>query len=136
MKIRNLDALKAACDELGLEFVEGQKTYKWYGRHVGDYPIPVGFTVNDMGRCSHAIRVKGNTTAYEIGVVESPDGDGWSLLYDFWNRGYGLMDKVGENCDKLIEEYSVAQVVEHAAQEGWVVTRTVHEGHPRLFLES
>lgn len=135
-KIRNLNALKSACEAIGLEFVEGQTTFKWYGHHVGDYPIPKGFGVSDMGKCEHALRVKGNTRAYEIGVARSPDGDGWTLLYDFWAKGQGLMDVVGENCDRLVEEYTVATIEEQAIAEGWVVSRAVHEGHTRLFLES
>lgn len=37
VEIKNIKALKKACENLGLQFNEGQKEYKWYGRHVGDY---------------------------------------------------------------------------------------------------
>jgi len=103
----DLDALKQMCidnPEL-FEFVENQKTYKWYGHHVGDYPIPEGFTVYDMGKCDHAIRVKG--AKYEIGVVRK--GKDHKLLWDFWSEG-GLAQKLGKNAEKLRQAYQVAKV--------------------------
>ena len=59
VELKDLDALKAVCAALGLEFRENQTTYRWYGRHVGDFPIPEGLTKADLGRCDHAIAVKG-----------------------------------------------------------------------------
>jgi len=37
VEIKDLAALREACESIGLEFREGQKKYKWYGRFVGDY---------------------------------------------------------------------------------------------------
>lgn len=36
--------------------------------HVGDYPLPLGFTVKDMGKCHHAVGFPG--IAYEVGIIE------------------------------------------------------------------
>src|SRR6266446_5904173 len=95
MEIKDLDALKAAAQDLGLEFCEGQQTYKWYGHSVGDFPMPAGFKEQDLGKCEHALRVKGNPGAYEIGIVPRRDGrPGYTLLWDFWAGGLGLQNKV------------------------------------------
>ncbi len=37
IQIKDLAALKQAAKDLGLEFRENQKTYRWYGYSVGDY---------------------------------------------------------------------------------------------------
>ena len=113
MVIQDLDALQAACSpESGLEFVRGQQTYRWYGRSVGDYPLPAGFTEADLGKCEHAIRVRGNSGAYEIGVVRRRDAEGnvlpgYQLSYDFWNGGYGLEKVAGKNCSTLKQLYAL-----------------------------
>jgi hypothetical protein len=116
IEVRDLEALKAACRTLGLEFVADQRTYRWYGRHVGDYPLPQGFTVEDLGRCDHAIRVPGNSLAYEIGVTRRRDGrPGYVLLWDFWRGGYGLEERVGKDACKLKQAYAV-EAAKRAAQ--------------------
>ena len=109
--IKDLEALQAACEALGLEFVQGQKTFKWYGRWVNDYSAEdaayhSGIKPEDYGKCEHAIRIPGNSSAYEIGVVRNPNGEGYSLVYDFYNGGFGMSDKVGgKKCEKLVGEY-------------------------------
>ena len=57
--IQSLADLKEACRQLGFEFIENQKTFKWYGRWVGDTPIPEGINIEDIGKCDHAIKVSG-----------------------------------------------------------------------------
>lgn len=109
VEIRDLEALKEACKALGLEFKENQRTYKWFGRSVGDYPLPEGFTVKDLGKCDHALSVKGNSGAYEVGLVKK--GDQYVPLWDFWSGGYGLEACVGKNGDKLVEAYTKAASV-------------------------
>ena len=64
--IKDLEALKTACKRMGFEFREGQKTYQWYGRWVGDSPMPEGVTEEELGKCNHAIHVPG--AKYEIGL--------------------------------------------------------------------
>lgn len=106
-RILDLEALKEACPALGLEFIEGQRTFKWYGTHVGDYKIPEGFSQQDMGHCEHAIRVKGaGRDTYEVGVVKSREGEGYQLMWDFWNGGYGLQNHVGKDCSNLLTGYA------------------------------
>jgi len=50
-----------------LEFAEGEGSYRWYGEHVGDYPLPEGFEEHDLGRCDHVIRL---TDAMAMQVME------------------------------------------------------------------
>lgn len=141
LEIKDLESLAKACEAMGLELMLGQKTYKWFGRHVGDYPFPPGFTKDDLGKCEHAIRVKGNAQAYEIGVAKYPAGtkkkvklaDGstvevdvggkYTLLFDFWNEGYGLMTKAGKDCGKLLQEYAAQVATKQARKQGYAVNR-------------
>lgn len=136
VQITNLDDLRAACQRLGLEFVEGQQTYRWYGRHVGDYPLPEGFAASDLGKCEHAIRIPGNASAYEVGVVRRRDGKpGWSLMWDFYAGGYGLEKFVGNDCGLLRQSYATVAAVRTARQQGFQVQeRTLASGEIKLVL--
>lgn len=117
IQIKDLEALKAICPRLGLEFRKGQRTHRWYGRHVGDYPIPAGLRKEDLGKCDHAIAVKGNPQAYEVGLVKR--GDEFIPVWDFWQGGYGLEAAVGHEGTKLVEAYS-QELALRKAQERYV----------------
>lgn len=120
IEIKDLDALAEAAAQLGCELVRGQKTYKWYGEFVGDSPMPTGFTRADLGKCDHAIRVKGKPGAYEIGVVKRRDGKpGYTLLWDFWNGGHGLEEAIGKDGRKLRQEYPLAVGARFAKSKGY-----------------
>jgi len=127
IEIKDLECLRKAAAELGLEFCEGQKTFKWYGQHMGDYPLPEGFTQADMGSCDHALKVKGNPEAYEIGVVKRRDGkSGYHLMWDFWQGGYGLQQAVGANCSKLCQGYAEKVVLKNTQalrSKGWQMSK-------------
>lgn len=133
IEIRDLDSLDRACKALGLELVRGQKTYHWYGTSVGDYPLPEGFTKEDLGKCDHAIRIPGAKTTgfdapYEIGVVKRRDGrPGYELLWDFWAGGYGMEAKVGAGAKKLAQQYTTQLTVQHWQRKGYRVTTTTKE---------
>lgn len=131
LEIRDLDALKKACEMLGLEFREGQKTYRWFGTHVGDYPLPKGFTKEEMGHCEHAIAIKNGNGAsngqlpYEVGVVTRRDGkQGYTLLWDFYCGGFGLQAKIGENGHALTDSYSAALSVQKLRRQGFRIQQT------------
>ncbi|MCZ7405403.1 MAG: hypothetical protein O8C67_10810 [Candidatus Methanoperedens sp.] len=116
LKIKSLEALRAACARLSLEFVQGQTTYKWYGRWLGDYPLPEGFKIEDLGKCKHAIRVPG--ADYEIGIVER-NGE-INLLWDFWYTG-GLERVLGKGGGKLKQAYTIEQTKAVAHRAGYQV---------------
>lgn len=127
IEIKDLDSLEKACEVLGLELVRGQTTFKWFGKHMGDYPLPAGFRAEDIGKCEHAIRVKGAPKAYEVGIVPRRDGrPGYTALYDFWQGGYGLMDKIGKDGNKIKQEYAAQVAMKHARKKGFSVTRSVN----------
>jgi hypothetical protein len=122
MQVKSLSALKKAALACGLELVEGQTTYRWYGRWVQDYhgenaAYKLGIDPKNYGKCDHAIRIPGNAKAYEIGVVKSPNGEGYELVWDFWQGGYGLEAKIGSDGEKLRKEYVKAVTQETAINE-------------------
>ena len=116
LRIKSLEALKAACARLGFEFVTGQTTYKWYGRWMGDYPMPEGMTQADLGKCHHAIKVPG--ASYEIGIVEK-NGE-YIPMWDFWRSG-GLEAVLGQGGGRLKQAYSVEQAKITARRAGYSV---------------
>lgn len=128
LEIKDLDSLAKAAKDLGLEFVEGQTTYKWFGRSVGYYPLPAGFTGQDLGQCSHALRIPGNSQAYEIGVVKRRDGKpGYTLMWDFWHGGFGLEKQVGKNADRLKQAYAVQLSGKVMRKQGYLVSSKVSQ---------
>lgn len=140
VEIRDLQALKSACAELGVEFVENQKTYQCWGtgksveqlasyeRMSGKALMPMGWTLEEMGRCEHAIRAKGPHGQYEIGVVQRRDGrPGYQLFCDLnssaaeWAR-----QACGEDFSKLRQTYAVEVAVRAAKRAGFrVVKKTI-----------
>lgn len=122
VQVTDLDALALACKDLGLELVRNQQTYRWYGESMGDFPLPQGFTTADLGKCAHAIRIPDSAQAYEIGVVPRRDGKpGFALLWDFWQGGYGLTAKIGEQAEKLKQGYALHATVRAAQRLGHTV---------------
>jgi hypothetical protein len=118
VEILDLEALKAACEPLGLEFRENQKTHKSYYRSE---------------ICEHAIAVKNKPEAFEVGVVKSPIGRGWTLRADPWNGGNGLMDAIGgPAANKIRQEYSL-QVAAKKIPRGFRMQRVLQaNGHVQL----
>lgn len=127
IQIKDLDALRRAAESLGLQFREGQKTYRWYGHYMGDYAMPQGVTKEQLGKCDHAIGVPGNSQAYEVGVMGNADGT-YSLMWDFWQGGYGLQALVGKDCGNLIERYGIEVARSAAEAQGWYVENTAAGG--------
>lgn len=112
VRIVCLDALAIAAEACGLELVRGQTTYRWFGnveaagREYSDPARP------DAGKCEHALRVKGDRNAYEIGVVRAAGGDGYQLAWDAYGGGKGLMALVASEANrqgvgKLVQRYSL-----------------------------
>jgi hypothetical protein len=139
VEIKDLEALRSAAASLGLELVDRQTTYRWYGRRVGDTKLPDGFTAAELGTCEHALRVVGEPSAYEIGIVARRDGGaGYTLLWDSWNGGYGLVEKVGAGAALLKQAYGVAVATRVALRAGYRVvgTMTRADGNVELKLQN
>jgi hypothetical protein len=129
VEIRDLETLKAACDQLGLELLPNQRTFAWYGESVGDHPLPEGFTAADMGKCDHAIRVPG--ARYEVGVVKR--NGKYLLLWDFYSRG-GLERVLGKGACRLKQTYSVERVRREARLKGYHLHERKSEQGIRMVL--
>ena len=102
---------------MGAEFKRDQKTYAWYGKWVNDYNVEQaaynqGVKPEDYGKCLHAIHFP--DCRYEAGIIEHPDGDGYALIYDVWDKQLGKKFKN----DAFEEAYQIEKVVHEAELEG------------------
>jgi hypothetical protein len=67
-------------------------------------------------------------------VVKSKSGRGYQLLWDFWKSG-GLVQKIGEKGEKLVQAYAVEKTRREAKKKGYSVYETVQEdGNIKLTL--
>jgi len=133
IEIRDLHSLKLACERLGFQFLEGQKTYRWYGKLVSPErtPLPEGITENDLGKCHHAIRVPSAT--YEIGVVQH--NGKYLLLVDYWDSK--LRNALGgESGGKLKQAYAVVRTIAEARKRKYTVIEQKTPAGIRLILSS
>lgn len=126
-EIDNLDALQAACKELDLEFVHGQKTYRWFGQWVNDYhgqdaAYKQGIDPSQYGKCDHVIKVPG--AGYDIGVVKQPNGK-YKMIYDFYGQGQKIISTLGKGCEKLVQHYGLHRAAMVARAKGLIVQRKV-----------
>lgn len=128
-EIYSLKSLKKACKRLGLEFLENQTEYKWFGRHVGDYPIPEGMTINDMGKCLHAINVPG--ARYQMGVIKDPmNPKNYKLIWDFWDSKLPAI--LGKDAWKLTQMYEIEHGKYTAKLQGKIVREKIMDDRIRL----
>jgi len=139
--VTDLEAMKEACAALGLKFMEGQKTYRWYSSGwQDDSPVPEGLfdaeelarvramsktdrikRMNEvLGKCDHAIRVPG--AEYEIGLKSQPDGS-YSVTWDWYGAGGRaiLTALGGEKAPKLVQEYANAKLKSEARRYGHII---------------
>ena len=92
LRVKNFPALRRTLLQFpDLELMEGQTTFKWFGQWMNDYgsadaAYKLGIKPEDYGKCVHAIRMRNNSDAYEIGVMPAADGDGFILVFDFWGQ--------------------------------------------------
>jgi hypothetical protein len=117
--VKDLDALKAAVAALGLEFVEGKTSFKWYSR--GGLSFYDRDEAQQYDKCQHVIRVPGNDKAYEVGVAPRKDGQGWGLLFDSFAGGRGLMAMIGRNAETLTQQYATEVSVRQMRKAGYRV---------------
>ncbi len=129
LEITDLDALKTACRSMGFEFMENQTTYRWFGRWVGDTPLPEELQIEDLGKCTHAIRVP--NAAYEVGVIQN--GSRYHLLWDYWDGG-GLEQQIGKNACKLKQAYTLERIRKESRQKGYMVSQTRTPNGIRIYL--
>lgn len=140
LDIKDLEALKTACAEVGLEFREHQRTFKWYGKWMNDYnaqdaAVTQGYNPEDFGKCEHAIGVPGKPSAYEIGLVKNREGSGYQLLYDNWQGGHGLEAVAGKGLNKFKQAYVLNAAEKQARKTNGYISSTrqkLDDGSVRL----
>ncbi len=125
VEIQSLEDLKAACEQLGFQFRENQKTHKWYGTNKESE----NNTEIDLGKCDHAIKVPG--AKYEIGIVKKDKH--YNLLWDSYYTG-GLEEKIGKDAGILKQAYSVQRIKREARIKGYRVTQKKVTNGIRLVL--
>jgi hypothetical protein len=123
LEVTDLKTLTNTAKRLGGELKLNQKSYKWYGRNVGDYPLPEGIQVSDLGKCEHAIKFPGIN--YEVGVIKSKTQKGaYELLWDFYDRG--LKEKMGgKKAVAFIQHYTMEKVSQAAMEKGKLCRESV-----------
>ena len=138
--VRDLDALEVAAVRCGLELRRGQRTFRWYGRwmndfHATDAAFRHGVPPESYGTCEHALAIPGDAHAYEVGLIRAPDGRGFRLLWDGWDRR--LEPLIGASGGRLMQQYAVAATRREAARRGHQVRGEVilPDGTIRLTLK-
>jgi hypothetical protein len=136
-EFRDLNAVKAACNELGLVFKEGQKTIRWFGRWVNDYDkadaaYKLGIDTKLYGTCDHAIEVPGSS--YDVGLLKNPETGGYKLYFDFFGTaGYRIQQAIGTNGQKLLQYYAAHKAAIEAKLKGYLIQRIpAKDGHLKL----
>jgi hypothetical protein len=114
IQINDLQALKQACQAMGLEFMENQKSFVSY---QGSSP------------CTHAIKVP--EARYEIGVMQT--GKTYELQCDFWSVG-GLQRVLGENGNLIKKHYSLERVKNEAKKKRYRIQEQPIQNGARLIL--
>ena len=123
LEVTDLKTLANTAKRLGGELRMGQLTYRWYGRNVGDYTLPEGVKVSDLGKCEHAIKFPGIN--YEVGVIKSKTQKGaYELLWDFYDGQ--LKSKMGgKNAVAFIQHYTMEKTQQAAMQKGKLCRESV-----------
>jgi hypothetical protein len=101
-QIKDIDALRSACAELGLNLEQDTKAR--------------GYVQNEIAG-KYVIRLRG---PYDIAVNQSANG-AYSLTCDWWA---GHVEKeVGKNYGKLLQLYGVHKALREARRKGCLVQR-------------
>ncbi len=100
--VKDINALRDACDELGLQLVSNGQVRGYAGRTV---------------EAEHVIQLKG---PYDIAVTSHENGM-YTFTTDWWE---GHVEKeVGKNYGKLLQLYGVHKTIREAKRKGYTVSR-------------
>lgn len=113
-KIQSINAVKKACDTMGLTFQEGG-TYRVYG---------------GANNAEYVIKLK--NSPYDLGLVKQPDGT-YDIKCDFW--GTHVAKEVGENCGLILQETAAQAAIEAAQMRGVSIYRTYDYEREEIVLE-
>jgi hypothetical protein len=114
-QVRDIDALRAACSELGLDILQNAQARGYAGQtSKGDF----------------VVRLKG---PYDVAVNRQPDGT-YGLTTDWWD-GH-VAKEVGIGYGRLLQSYGVNKTIREARLRGLRTTRRVEaDGSILLTLE-
>ncbi|MBF0232833.1 MAG: DUF1257 domain-containing protein [Desulfamplus sp.] len=114
LEVTDIESLSRACQRMGLNFVQGKTTFKWY------------YGVN---QCDHAIIIPGAN--YEIGIIFK-DGK-YELETDFWDQGITVA--IGKNGGLLKQRYAVERTKAEAIRKGYrVIEKQTENNSIRLHV--
>jgi Protein of unknown function (DUF1257) len=113
LEVKDLTVLSQACTRLGLEFIKGQKEFKWYGK---DAP------------CDHVVKVP--DADYEIGVIK--DKHRYELNCDYYDSS--IEKAVGRQGGLLKQAYAVAKTKIEARRKGYCVLEKCTDTGVRLHI--
>ena len=129
--ITDEEALKAAFIRIGGKIIQ-KNTYEWWGHHVGDYPVPKGFKVEDLGKCDWAVHFDG--VGYEVGVVKR--NDQCHLLWDFYAGGKGLRKVIGDGGGLIKQAYAIEKTKREAIRKKYKVQeKKLDNGSVQLIIQ-
>jgi hypothetical protein len=155
LEVKDWDALAEAARRIGMDLIRDQKTYRcWFNswdqkdvegqlKEVGmtaEDLVPPGFKGEEIGQCEHAIRVRGNASAYEIGLARRRDGRaGYVLLMEQMQASdddaIALNNAVGASACNLKREYAFVVARKQAMAQGFTVNeQRQQDGSIRLTL--
>ena len=100
LEIKDIEAVKRMCTNLGWEFCENQKTHTYY--------------VGQQNSCDHAIKVPG--CAYELGLQFA--GDQYQLSWDSYENNLRKA-MGGSEGQTFLQEYGLACVTLEAERNGY-----------------
>jgi hypothetical protein len=114
-QVRDLEALRAACAELGLELCTDTQARGYNGNRVPGEAV---------------IRLKG---PYDIALNRQADGS-FGMTTDWWN---GHVEReVGANYGRLVQLYGVHKATREARSKGYGVRRqALKDGSIKLSIE-
>lgn len=113
-QVRDIDALRAACSELGLELLQNTAARGYAGQATkGDF----------------VVRLKG---PYDVAVNRQPDGT-YGLTADWWS---GHVEReVGRGFGRLLQLYGVHKTLAEARRKGCTVRRhALADGSVKLVI--
>jgi hypothetical protein len=115
-KLNDIDAVKAACEELNLTIREGG-TVRYYS---SSNQVKANFVISIPG-CQ-----------YDVGLVKDSKTGNYTLVYDEW-QGY-VEKKLGKGCIKLIESANYHKITKKAKLRGYFINRKDNEKGIQIIL--
>lgn len=127
--IKSVDSFEAAVIKLGGTFDRDARSYRWFGRWVGDTPVPAQIVEKGpayveewkkrLGSCDSGVATFPGAK-YQVGLQSNGDGT-YSMVYDYYSPG-GLPKVLGDDgLGKLVQSYGVERFTSEARFQGHAI---------------